>query len=105
MPRSLRRSMWRQGQSERCSRAPNGPFWPSIRKSRLRRLEIDMTPQSPISNKDTIMRCYDDGALRAYLDDTLPIAERDSVAAHVSVCAACRGLLEEQRALTAQVAA
>jgi Putative zinc-finger len=51
------------------------------------------------------MRCYDDGALRAYLDDTLPIAERDSVAEHVSACTACRGLLEEQRAMTAQVAA
>src|SRR5258706_7631485 len=69
-----------------------------------------MAPQSPISNlaspmKDTTMRCYDDSALRAYLDDALPAAERNSVAAHIASCAACEGLLEEQRALTAQVAA
>jgi len=50
------------------------------------------------------MRCYDDGALRAYLDDALPAAERNSVAAHVSICAACRSLLEEQRAQTARIA-
>ncbi|MFL5807793.1 MAG: anti-sigma factor family protein, partial [Roseiflexaceae bacterium] len=51
------------------------------------------------------MRCYDDGALRAYLDDALPAAERNSVAAHIASCAACQSLLEEQHALTAQVAA
>jgi putative zinc finger protein len=51
------------------------------------------------------MRCYDGGALRAYLDNALPAAERNSVAAHISLCAACQGLLEEQRALTARVAA
>jgi hypothetical protein len=51
------------------------------------------------------MRCYDEGALRAYLDDALPAAERNSLAAHLSVCPACRRLLEQQRAVAAQVAA
>ncbi len=48
---------------------------------------------SHLPDKDTAMRCYDEGALRAYLDDALPAAERDSVAAHISGCPACRRLL------------
>jgi anti-sigma factor RsiW len=49
------------------------------------------------------MRCYDEGALRAYLDDALPAVERAAVGAHMSGCAACQGRLAQQRALAAQV--
>ena len=49
------------------------------------------------------MRCYDEGVLRAFLDDALPAAERAAVGAHVPGCAACRAQLARQRALAARV--
>jgi hypothetical protein len=49
------------------------------------------------------MRCYDEGALRAYLDDALPAIEHAAVGAHLSSCAACRARLRQQHALVAQV--
>ena len=51
-----------------------------------------------------MIHCYNEGALRAYLDGELPDAERTGVAAHLASCAACRSRLEEQRALAGQVA-
>src|SRR5262245_25483946 len=51
------------------------------------------------------MRCYDEGTLRAYLDDALTTAEYTTVGAHVSGCAACRAQLAELRALTTQIGA
>src|SRR5262245_46683534 len=50
------------------------------------------------------MRCYDEGALRAYLDDALLAVERDSIAAHLLGCPACRGLLDQLQTQAAQVA-
>src|SRR5436853_2079613 len=50
-------------------------------------------------------RCYDDGSLRAYLDDALPAMERAAVAAHLATCAGCRSRFAEQHARVAQVAA
>src|SRR5437764_8223583 len=35
-------------------------------------------------------QCYDEGVLRAYLDDELPDAERTGIAAHLAGCHACR---------------
>jgi hypothetical protein len=49
------------------------------------------------------MRCYDEGALRAYLDEALPALERAAVGAHLSSCAACRARLRQQHALVVQV--
>ena len=49
------------------------------------------------------MRCYDEGALRAYLDETLPALERAAVGVHLSSCADCRTRLAQQQALAAQV--
>src|SRR5262245_55967455 len=51
------------------------------------------------------MRCYDEGVLRAYLDDALPAAERAAVGAHVPGCAACQALLAQQHALATRVGA
>ncbi|HET9221396.1 MAG TPA: zf-HC2 domain-containing protein, partial [Roseiflexaceae bacterium] len=49
------------------------------------------------------MRCYDEGALRAYLDDSLPAVEHAAIGAHLSGCAACRARLSQQHTLAAQV--
>src|SRR5689334_19003446 len=51
------------------------------------------------------MQCYDDGALRAYLDDALPSAEHAAIAEHTDGCATCRARLERQQALTMQIGA
>ena len=51
------------------------------------------------------MHCYDEGSLRAYLDDALPIAERTLIAEHIDGCPACQGRLDEQHALAARVGA
>src|SRR5689334_8900885 len=51
------------------------------------------------------MRCYDDGALRAYLDAALPSAEHAAIAEHAAGCAACRARLERQRTLATQIGA
>jgi len=44
----------------------------------------------------------DDGQLHAYLDGELPQAEQWRLEAHLGECPACRGRLEEQRALIAR---
>src|SRR5437879_10209888 len=44
----------------------------------------------------------DDGQLHAYLDGELPQAEAWRLGAHLGECPACRGRLEEQRALIAR---
>ena len=44
----------------------------------------------------------DDGQLHAYLDSELPQAEAWRLEAHLGECPACRGRLEEQRALIAR---
>lgn len=49
------------------------------------------------------MQCYDEGALRAYLDDALPAVERAAIDTHLPSCADCRARLAQQRALAAQV--
>jgi anti-sigma factor RsiW len=51
------------------------------------------------------MRCYDDGALRAYLDAALPSAEHAAIAEHTAGCATCRTRLERQRTLATRIGA
>src|SRR2546425_1974226 len=48
------------------------------------------------------MSHVDDGQLHAYLDGELPQAEAWRLEAHLGECPACRGRLEEQRALIAR---
>ena len=48
------------------------------------------------------MSHVDDGQLHAYLDAELPQAEAWRLEAHLGECPACRGRLEEQRALIAR---
>jgi len=49
------------------------------------------------------MKCLDDGALRAYLDNELPEAEMCRAAGHLEACAACRERLEQLDATAKQV--
>jgi anti-sigma factor RsiW len=50
-------------------------------------------------------RHYDDGALRAYLDEQLPDAERTEIGAHLTSCAQCQTQLAEISALVGAVSA
>ena len=50
-----------------------------------------------------MIACYDEGALRAHLDDELSAAERAAIAGHLTDCAGCRSRLEELRAQTMEV--
>jgi hypothetical protein len=47
-------------------------------------------------------RCYDEGTLRAFLDDALQTGESALLAAHLQQCRACRERLVEVQALAAQ---
>lgn len=47
--------------------------------------------------------CYDEGMLRAYLDNELPVAERDAVAAHLAACGGCQSTYDELRVQSAQL--
>ncbi len=53
--------------------------------------------------ENSMTSCYDEGWLRAYLDDELPTAQRDTVARHLSGCADCRERLEALRSQAARV--
>lgn len=50
-------------------------------------------------------RHYDDGALRAYLDEQLPSAEQMEISAHLANCAQCQAQLAEVSALAGAVSA
>ncbi len=50
-------------------------------------------------------RHYDDGALRAYLDEQLPDAEQTEISAHLANCAQCQTQLAEVSALAGAVSA
>jgi hypothetical protein len=47
--------------------------------------------------------CYDEGRLRAYLDNELPPAEHEAVRAHLSGCAGCRDAANTLRVQVGQV--
>lgn len=49
--------------------------------------------------------CYDEGQLRAYLDDALPPAERAAIATHLGGCASCQEQLAGLQALVARTGA
>ncbi len=50
-------------------------------------------------------QCYDDGRLRAALDDQLPAGERAHLDAHLAGCPGCRARAEQLRAAARRVAA
>lgn len=47
--------------------------------------------------------CYDDGVLRAYLDNELPQTERSALGAHLPRCTTCQERLEQMQAQARQV--
>src|SRR5437899_9415769 len=83
--RSLPRPDWRAAPWGRPWRARGADWW------RRSQRESGMS----ISH-------VDDGQLHAYLDAELPQAEAWRLEAHLGECPACRGRLEEQRALIAR---
>src|SRR5438876_175193 len=83
--RSLPRPDWRAAPWGRPWRARGADWW------RRSQRESGMS----ISH-------VDDGQLHAYLDGELPQAELWRLEAHLGECPACRGRLEEQRALIAR---
>src|SRR2546426_7630511 len=83
--RSLPRPDWRAAPWGRPWRARGADWW------RRSQRESGMS----ISH-------VDDGQLHAYLDGELPQAEAWRLEAHLGECPACRGRLEEQRALIAR---
>src|SRR5262245_9296203 len=51
----------------------------------------------------TMSRCYDNGELRAFLDNELPDAQRAALSDHLKDCPACRSDLETLRSDAAAV--
>src|SRR6266481_1796265 len=80
--RSPRRRDWRAARSGRRCRGRAGGWCKSTRRERR-----------------VSMSHVDDGTLHAYLDGELAPAEAQGVDAHFAQCPACRGRLEEERAL------
>src|SRR6266705_995260 len=83
--RSLPRPDWRAAPWGRPWRARGADWW--TRSQRESGMSISHV---------------DDGQLHAYLDGELPQAEAWRLEAHLGECPACRGRLEEQRALIAR---
>lgn len=54
--------------------------------------------------RETMNDCYDDGVLRAFLDDAVDRSTRAAVAEHVASCATCDARLDELRRRSAQIA-
>src|SRR5437762_3092682 len=48
-------------------------------------------------------QCYDEGVLRAYLDEELPDTERTAIASHVAGCHTCRESLDRLGDLSLEV--
>lgn len=49
-------------------------------------------------------KCYDEGTLRAYVDEELDHAEREAVAAHLAHCRECSHLMRQVQARADRVA-
>src|SRR2546429_7953677 len=66
--------------------------------SRRRHTRCSRDWSSDVCSSD-LMSHVDDGTLHAYLDGELSPAEVQGVEAHLAQCPACRGRLDEERAL------
>lgn len=49
--------------------------------------------------QDSMMRCYDEGLLRAFLDHALPAYDHAAITSHLQACGPCSARLEELRSL------
>src|SRR6185295_2080303 len=83
----------------RTTRSPARPVWRVARSARRWRERAGGWWKPMTQEARGNMSHVDDGTLHAYLDGELAPVERARFEAHVAECAACRGRLEEERAL------
>src|SRR5438309_1114778 len=103
------RSMSSRRATRRCSccgtrdyrtrKSPPRPDWGAARSGRRCRGRAGGWCKPTRRERQVSMSHVDDGTLHAYLDGELSPAEVQGVEAHLAQCPACRGRLDEERAL------
>src|SRR6266850_373938 len=83
----------------RTKRSPRRPDWRAARSGPRSRGRAGDSCRPTRRERQVSMSHVDDGTLHAYLDGELSSAETQGVDAHLAQCPACRGRLEEERAL------
>src|SRR3989442_7040179 len=83
----------------RTTRSPPRPDWRVVRSGRRYRGRAGGWCKPTRRERQVSMSHVDDGTLHAYLDGELSPAEVQGVEAHLAQCPACRGRLDEERAL------
>src|SRR5437667_4445879 len=83
----------------RMRKSPPRPDWRAARSGRRYRGRAGGWCKPTRRERQVSMSHVDDGTLHAYLDGELSPAEVQGVEAHLAQCPACRGRLDEERAL------
>src|SRR5207244_2498041 len=83
----------------RTRKSPPRPDWRAARSGRRCRGRAGGWCKPTRRERQVSMSHVDDGTLHAYLDGELSPAEVQGVEAHLAQCPACRGRLDEERAL------
>src|SRR5438876_1843577 len=83
----------------RTTRSPPRPDWHAARSGRRCRGRAGGWCKPTRRERQVSMSHVDDGTLHAYFDGELSPAEVQGVDAHLAQCPACRGRLDEERAL------
>src|SRR5207249_10693722 len=83
----------------RTMKSPPRPDWRAARSGQRCRGRAGAWCRPTRRERQVSMSHVDDGTLHAYLDGELSPAEVQGVEAHLAQCPACRGRLDEERAL------
>src|SRR5213592_3936004 len=83
----------------RTTRSPHRRDWRAARSGQRYRGRVGGWCKPMRRERQVSMSHVDDGTLHAYLDGELSPAEVQGVEAHLAQCPACRGRLDEERAL------
>src|SRR5216117_2070663 len=83
----------------RTTRSPRRRDWRAARSGQRYRGRAGGWCKPTRRERQVSMSHVDDGTLHAYLDGELSPAEAQGIDAHLAQCPACRGRLEEERAL------
>src|SRR3989442_6158048 len=83
----------------RTRKSPPRPDWRAARSGQRYRGRAGGWCKPTRRERQVSMSHVDDGTLHAYLDGELSPAEVQGVEAHLAQCTACRGRLDEERAL------
>src|SRR5213592_3716864 len=86
-------------QDYRTRKSPPRPDWRAARSGQRYRGRAGGRCKPTRRKRQVSMSHVDDGTLHAYLDGELSPAEVQGVEAHLAQCPACRGRLDEERAL------